>query len=507
MFYAPEEESSYDPFTRLGITYDDVLLVPQESDVVPSEVDTSTRFTKHITLRNPLVSAAMDTVTEARLAIAMARSGGIGVIHRNLSISDQALNVDMVKRSESGMTYDPVTIGPNQSISDLDRICERYRVSGLPVVDELGSLIGIVTNRDARFIADNRRTETLVREAMTRTPLITAPTGITREAAAALLSKNRLEKLPLVDERGKLKGMISLKDFTKESDHPLATRDEKGRLRVAAAIGFFGDAVDRAHALVEAGVDALVVDTAHGHTKAMLDVIRAIHSSRALAGVELVAGNVATYSGAKALIEAGVDGVKAGVGPGSICTTRIVAGVGVPQVTAIYNVARACKPTGIPVVADGGLQYSGDIAKAIVAGAETVMVGSILAACAESPGEVVYSGEQPYKQYRAMGSLGAMSSREKISYSKDRYFQADVARDDDLIPEGIEGRVPYKGPLQSVTNQLNGGLRQSMFYCGARTIPQLQLNGEFVRITSAGLRESHPHDVQMTAEAPNYRTR
>jgi IMP dehydrogenase len=491
-----------DKFAVLGLTFDDVLLQPVESDVNPSEVSTKTRVSRNIEVSIPLVSSAMDTVTEARMAIAMARQGGLGVLHRNLPVEDQAQQVDLVKRSESGMIAQPITIGPDATIGEADALCGQYRISGVPVVDDAGVLVGIVTNRDMRFENDMARP---IHEVMTRQPLITGPQGISGDDAMALLSRHKIEKLPLVDEAGKLTGLITLKDFVKRDQFPLATKDGSGRLIVGAAVGFFGEAWKRAMTLIEAGVDVLVVDTAHGHSQAQLEMIRKLKADPAARGVDVVGGNVATRAGAAALVEAGVDGVKVGVGPGSICTTRVVAGVGVPQVTAIYEAAQACKPAGVPVIGDGGLQYSGDIAKALVAGADTVMLGSLLAGCEESPGDLVFINGKQFKTYRGMGSLGAMQSRGlHKSYSKDRYFQSDVGSDEKLIPEGVEGQVPYRGPLSAVAHQLIGGLRQSMFYCGSRTIPELQDKGQFVRITAAGLQESHPHDIQMTVEAPNY---
>ncbi|UIJ34794.1 IMP dehydrogenase [Allobranchiibius sp. GilTou73] len=491
-------------FGPLGLTYDDVLLLPNETDVIPSEVDTTSALTREISLKVPLISAAMDTVTESRMAIAMARQGGIGVLHRNLSITDQADQVDMVKRTQTGIIDRPVTIGPDATLEQLDEICGRYRVSGLPVVDPDDRLIGIITNRDLRFTPVAEWATTKVDEVMTHPPLVTGPADISREAATTLLRQHKRERLPLVDADGRLAGLITVKDFVKSEQFPLASNDEHGRLLVAAAIGYFGDAWERATTLVEAGVDVLVPDVANGHARLMLDMIRKLKSDPATRHVQIIGGNVATYDGAKALVEAGVDAVKVGVGPGSICTTRVVAGVGVPQVTAVYDAARAARPAGVPVIADGGLQYSGDIAKALVAGASSVMVGSLLAGCEESPGELILINGKQFKAYRGMGSLGAMASRGKKSFSKDRYFQADVASDDEIVPEGIEGRVAYRGPLGAVTRQLVGGLHQSMFYVGARTVPQLQERGRFVRITSAGLKESHPHDVQGIVEAPNY---
>ncbi|WP_084105045.1 IMP dehydrogenase [Demequina sp. NBRC 110056] len=492
------------PFGFTGLTYDDVLLLPGQSDVIPSEVDTSTRLTRDIRISIPLLSAAMDTVTEARMAIAMARQGGIGVLHRNLSIEDQAHQVQIVKRSESGMISDPVTVGPDATLAELDALCGKYRVSGLPVVDEDRTLLGIITNRDLRFVDHQDFESRKVRDAMTPMPLVTGREGMPNAEAAALLGQHKIEKLPLVDEHGKLTGLITVKDFVKSEQYPKATKDEHGRLRVAAAVGFFGDAWERAVALVEAGVDALVVDTAHGHAQAMIDMIRRLKSDPATSHVQVIGGNVATREGAQALVDAGVDAVKVGVGPGSICTTRVVAGVGVPQVTAVHEASKAAGPAGVPVIADGGLQYSGDIAKALVAGAESVMLGSLFAGCAEAPGDLVLVGGKQFKLYRGMGSMGAMASRGRVSYSKDRYFQSDAPSDDDIIPEGIEGRVPFKGSLHDVSRQLVGGLGQSMFYVGARTIDELREKGTFVRITPAGLKESHPHDIQMTVEAPNY---
>ncbi len=496
-----------DPFGFVGLTFDDVLLIPGETDVIPSEVDTTTRLTREIDVASPLLSAAMDTVTESRMAIAMARHGGIGILHRNLSIEDQAHQVDVVKRSESGMITDPLTVKPDVTLAELDALCGRYRVSGLPVVDDDGILRGIITNRDLRFVPQADFATLRVSEAMTPMPLYTAPVGINRDDAAALLAKHKVEKLPLVDDAGRLCGLITVKDFVKTEQYPRATKDAEGRLRVGAAIGFFGDAWQRAGALAEEGVDVLVADTANGHARLLLDMIRRIKADPAFAGVQVIGGNVATRAGAQALVDAGVDAVKVGVGPGSICTTRVVAGVGVPQVTAIHEAALACRPAGVPVIGDGGLQYSGDIAKALVAGADTVMLGSLLAGCDESPGDLVFVGGKQYKHYRGMGSIGAMASRGKRSYSKDRYFQADVDSDDKIVPEGIEGQVPYRGPLGAVAHQLIGGLHQSMFYVGARSIPELKARGRFVRITAAGLKESHPHDIQMTVEAPNYHGR
>ncbi len=507
MFHTTPPSSTDDPFAFLGLTYDDVLLLPGETDVIPSEADTTARLTREVSVAIPLVSAAMDTVTESRMAIAIARQGGLGVLHRNLSIADQAHQVDIVKRSESGMVSDPVTVGPDATLAELDSLCGQYRVSGLPVVDADGVLVGIITNRDLRFVRPSEFATRRVREIMTPMPLITGPVGISTNDAAALLAKHKVEKLPLVDGAGVLRGLITVKDFVKSEQYPRATKDDEGRLRVGAAIGFYGDAWERATALVEAGVDVLVADTANGHARLLLEMVQRLKTDPATRGVQVIGGNVATRAGAQALVDAGADAVKVGVGPGSICTTRVVAGVGVPQVTAIHQAALACKPAGVPVIGDGGLQYSGDIAKALVAGADTVMLGSLLAGCEESPGELVFVNGKQFKHYRGMGSLGAMASRGRVSYSKDRYFQADVAGDDELIAEGIEGQVPYRGPFSAVARQLVGGLQQSMFYVGARTIGDLQERGRFVRITAAGLKESHPHDVQMTVEAPNYSRR
>ncbi len=495
---------SEDPFGFTGLTYDDVLLLPGNTDVIPSDADTSTRLSKRITLNTPIISAAMDTVTDSAMAIAMARLGGMGVIHRNLSIEDQAAHVDRVKRSESGMIINPVTIGADATIAEYDEVCGYYKVSGLPVVSEEGVLEGIITNRDIRYISRSDYDGIRVRDIMTPMPLVTAHPSVTKDEAFALLSHNKIERLPLVDDAGKLAGLITLKDFVKTEQYPNATKDSRGRLVVGAAVGYWGDTWERANALAEAGVDVLVVDTANGGAQLALDMIRRIKADPTFAGIDIIGGNVATTEGAQALIDAGVDAVKVGVGPGSICTTRVVAGVGVPQITAIHLAAKACGPAGVPLIADGGLQYSGDIGKALVAGADTVMLGSLLAGCEESPGEVVFTNGKQFKRYRGMGSLGAMSSRGRKSYSKDRYFQADVTSDDKIVPEGIEGQVPYTGSLASVIYQLVGGLHQTMFYLGASTIAQVKANGRFVRITSAGLRESHPHDVQMTTEAPNY---
>ena len=486
--------------TKFGppaLTFDDVLLLPAHSEILPGDADTAARLSRHIALRLPLVSSAMDTVTEARMAVAMARQGGVGVLHRNLPVEDQAHQVDMVKRSEAGMITNPVTCGPDATVAEVEALCARYRISGVPVTSDDGILLGIVTNRDIRFEADDSR---LVAAVMTAMPLVTAPVGVTREVALDLLRRHKVEKLPLTDDAGRLSGLITVKDFTKSEKFPSATKDAAGRLVVGAAIGVGQDAKHRAQALADAGADFLVVDTAHGHAQAVIDMVAQV---KANIRVDVIGGNVATRAGAQALIDAGADGVKVGVGPGSICTTRVVAGVGVPQVTAIFEAAQAARPAGVPVIGDGGLQHSGDIAKAIAAGADTVMLGSLLAGCEEAPGEIVFINGKQYKQYRGMGSLGAMRGR---SFSKDRYFQDDVLREDKLVPEGIEGQVPYRGPLSAVAGQLIGGLRAAMGYCGTRTIGELQ-QARFIQITAAGLTESHPHDIQMTTEAPNYTRR
>jgi len=445
----------------------------------------------------------MDTVTEARMAIAMARQGGIGVLHRNLSIEEQAAQVDLVKRSEAGMVTNPITCTPDETIAHVDALCARYRISGVPVVNAAGMLVGIVSNRDMRFVEDMTA---LVRDVMTPMPLVTAPVGVSTEDALGLLRHHKVEKLPIVDPSGRLAGLITVKDFAKSVQYPHATKDPAGRLRVAGAVGVGDESYKRARALVDAGVDALVVDSAHGHSRNVLEMVARLKAD--VPEVDIIGGNIATRSGAQALVEAGADAVKVGVGPGSICTTRVVAGVGVPQVTAIMEAAMACRLAGVPVIGDGGMQYSGDIAKAIVSGADTVMLGSLLAGCEESPGELIFINGKQFKSYRGMGSLGAMQSRGQTrSYSKDRYFQDDVMSDDKLVPQGIEGQVPYRGPLAAVAHQLDGGLRAAMGFVGAGTIPELQERGQLVRITASGLKESHPHDIQMTIEAPNYHSR
>jgi IMP dehydrogenase len=491
-----------DPFARVGLTFDDVLLLPAASDVLPNDVDTATQLTRNIRVNIPLVSSPMDTVTEARMAIAMAREGGVGILHRNLSIEDQAGQVDLVKRSEAGMVTNPATCSPGDTLADVNRLCARYRISGAPVVDGSGVLVGIVTNRDMRFESDQSR---LVRDVMTPMPLVTGPVGISADAAFALLAQHKIEKLPLVDGAGRLTGLITVKDFVKSDQYPLATKDASGRLVVGAAVGVGEESYKRARTLVEAGVDLLIVDTAHGHSRAVLEMVARLKRETE---IDIVGGNIGTREGAQALVDAGADGVKVGVGPGSICTTRVVAGVGVPQVTAIYEASLACKPAGVPVIGDGGLQFSGDIVKALVAGADTVMLGSLLAGCGESPGDLIFINGKQYKAYRGMGSLGAMQSRDgSKSYSKDRYSQEDVLSDDKLVPQGIEGQVPYRGPLAAVAHQLVGGLRAGMGFAGAATVADLQNGGKLIRITPAGLKESHPHDVQMTIEAPNYSSR
>ncbi|RKE19506.1 IMP dehydrogenase [Streptomyces sp. TLI_171] len=489
-------------FAMLGLTYDDVLLLPGASEVLPNQVDTSSRISRNVRVNIPLLSAAMDKVTESRMAIAMARQGGVGVLHRNLSIEDQVNQVDLVKRSESGMVTDPITVGPEATLAEADALCARFRISGVPVANPDGKLLGIVTNRDMAFETDRSRK---VAEIMTPMPLITGKVGISGEDAVALLRRHKIEKLPLVDDEGRIKGLITVKDFVKAEKYPNAAKDSEGRLLVGAAVGASAEAFDRAQALVGAGVDFLVVDTSHGHSHNALSWISKIKSA---VSVDVVGGNVATRDGAQALLDAGVDGVKVGVGPGSICTTRVVAGVGVPQVTAIWEAAQACQDAGVPIIGDGGLQYSGDIGKALCAGADTVMLGSLLAGCEESPGELLFINGKQFKSYRGMGSLGAMQTRGQAkSFSKDRYFQGEVTSDEKLIAEGIEGQVPYRGPLSAVLFQLIGGLRQTMGYVGAANIDEMQTKGRFVRITSAGLKESHPHDIQMTVEAPNYNAR
>lgn len=483
-------------FGKQGLTFDDVLLLPAASSVLPGDVGTQTRFTREVTLNLPISSAAMDTVTEARLAIALAREGGIGVIHRNLSVADQAIEVDKVKRSESGMITDPITLGPDDALRAALTVMSTYHISGIPITQD-GRLVGILTNRDLRF---NDSLDVPIRELMTRDRLVTAPVGTTLEQARDIFYRHKIEKLPVVDEHGMLKGLITVKDIQKKMQYPLATKDSQGRLRVAAAVGVGPDMLERCEALLAEDVDTLVVDTSHGHSGMVIEGVRRITRTFGTR-VQVAAGNVATTEATLALIEAGVDAVKVGVGPGSICTTRVVAGTGVPQITAIYDCARAAAPFGVPIIGDGGIQYSGDVAKAIAAGADSVMLGGLLAGVDESPGELIIAQGERYKDYRGMGSVGAMKRR---SFSKDRYFQAEVTDEAQLIAEGIEGRVPYKGPLANVIFQLAGGLRQAMGYCGALTIEDLKTQARFIRITSAGLRESHPHDIIITKEAPNY---
>jgi len=489
-----------------GLTFDDVLLLPAESNVIPSGVHTKTRLSKGIELNIPILSAAMDTVTEARMAIAMARHGGIGVLHRNLSVEDQVHEVERVKRSESGMITDPVVATPDMTIAQVDEICGKYHISGLPVVDEKDKLLGICTNRDMRFEPDMNR---LVKDVMTPMPLIVAKESVTKSEALKLLSEHRVEKLPIVKDDNTLVGLITVKDFVKSEAYPLATKDEAGRLRVAAGVGTNTDAYDRGAQLIEAGCDALVVDTAHAHNNFALEMVARLKKDfgdRA----QIIGGNLATRSAAQAMIDAGADAIKVGIGPGSICTTRVVAGVGAPQITAILEASAAAHKAGVPVIADGGMQYSGDVAKALAAGASTVMLGSMLAGTTEAPGDVITVGGKQYKRYRGMGSMGAMQGRglhgEKRSYSKDRYFQANVTSEDKLVPEGIEGRTPFKGDIDAVLHQIVGGLRAAMGYTGSHEIEDLW-KAQFVQITAAGLRESHPHDIQMTVAAPNYELR
>jgi IMP dehydrogenase len=492
---APDGAGYPPKFAKEGLTFDDVLLLPAESNVLPNEVSTAAQLTPKIQLNIPIVSAAMDTVTEARLAIAMARQGGIGIVHRNLSVEEQVTEVDRVKRSQSGMITDPVTLPPDAPVRAALDLMARYKISGIPITDSGGKLVGILTNRDLRFVEDHAQP---IENVMKRAPLVTAPLGTTLEQAKDILWQHRIEKLPIVDDAGLLRGLITVKDIKKQTEYPHATQDEQGRLRVGAAVGVGPDAVERAEALVAAGVDLLVVDTSHGHSQGVLDVVKTIKGSL---DIEVVGGNIVTAEAVDAMVAAGVDGVKVGVGPGSICTTRVVAGVGVPQLTAIHDCAAAAKRHGITLIADGGIQLSGDIPKALAAGADVVMLGSLLAGVDESPGEVVLHQGERFKEYRGMGSLGAMKAR---SFSKDRYFQGDVVDTDKLVPEGIEGRVAYKGPLANVLYQLVGGLRQAMGYCGTGTVAELKERGRFVRITGAGLRESHPHDITITKEAPNY---
>lgn len=479
-----------DKFGKQGLTFDDVLLIPAHSDVLPRDVDVRTHLTRNVTLNIPVMSAGMDTVTEAEMAIAMAREGGIGVIHKNMSIDEQAREVKLVKRSEHGIIVDPIYLAPDNTLSDADELMNKYHISGVPITEN-GKLVGIITNRDMRFETDLSRP---ISDIMTSKGLITAPEHTTMEEAKRILQAHRIEKLPLVDDNGHLKGLITIRDIEKMRKFPNSNKDSDGRLKVAAAIGVTSDVEDRVEALLDAKADVLVIDTAHGHSEGVLQTIRRLR--KAFPHLELIAGNVATYDATKALIEAGVSAVKVGIGPGSICTTRVIAGIGVPQITAIYDCAKAAEGTGIPIIADGGIQYSGDIAKALGAGASCVMLGNLLAGTEEAPGEmIIYQGKN-YKSYRGMGSLGAMQAG-----SKDRYFQQNAKK---LVPEGIEGRIPYKGHVSDVLFQLIGGLRASMGYCGAKNIKAMNEDTQFIQITGAGLRESHPHDVSITKEAPNY---
>jgi IMP dehydrogenase len=476
-----------------GLTFDDVLLIPAYSEVLPKTVELSTRFSRNIELKIPFVTAAMDTVTEAKMAIAIAREGGIGVIHKNMSIEEQARQVAIVKRAENGMIYDPVTIQVGATVKDALDIMSEYHIGGIPVVDDNNKLVGIVTNRDLRF---EKNLDRLVDEVMSKDNLITTHQQADMEAAAAILQEHKIEKLPVVDNDGKLIGLITYKDITKAKDKPMACKDAKGRLRVAAGVGVTADTFDRMKALVDAGVDAIVIDTAHGHSKSVIEKLK--EAKRLFPNVDIVVGNVATGEAAKCLVEAGADGVKVGIGPGSICTTRVVAGVGVPQLTAVYDVAQALKGTDVPLIADGGLRYSGDIVKALAAGGYCVMIGSLVAGTEESPGDTIIFNGRKFKSYRGMGSLEAMENG-----SKDRYFQGNVKDVKKLVPEGIAGRVPYKGTVQEVIYQLIGGLRSGMGYCGAANIEKLH-DAKFTRITNAGMLESHPHEVIITSEAPNY---
>ena len=478
-----------------GLTFDDVLLIPDRSDVLPSQTDTATQFTRNIRLQIPLCSAAMDTVTEAALAIALAQQGGIGVIHKNLSIERQAEEVDKVKRSESGMIVDPVTIRPDRPVREALQVMERFHISGVPVVDETGHLVGIITNRDLRF---ETRFDIPVAEVMTKQPLVAVPVGTTLEQAKAVLQKHRIEKLLVVDDDKHIKGLITVKDIQKAIKYPSAAKDNLGRLRVAAAIGATGDYRERADELVKARVDCLVIDTAHGHSSRVIDAVREIKKRHP--ETDLIAGNVGTTAGAQELMDAGVDAIKVGIGPGSICTTRVVTGAGVPQITAISHCVKAVRTKNIPVISDGGVKFSGDVAKAIAAGADVVMIGSLFAGTEEAPGEVILFQGRSFKTYRGMGSIGAMREG-----SRDRYAQDMAESDAKLVPEGIEGRVPYKGTLAEMVTQLVGGLRSGMGYTGCRTITEFQERTRFLRITSAGLKESHVHDVIITKEAPNYR--
>ena len=476
-----------------GITFDDVLLIPAYSEVLPNEVNLSTKFSRNIVLNVPLISAAMDTVTESQMAIAIAREGGIGVIHKNMTIEEQARQVHAVKRAENGMIYDPVTIKRGSTVEDALKMMHEYKIGGIPVVDDEKHLVGIVTNRDLRF---ERNLQRVIDEVMTKDNLVTTSQSTNLEEAADILQSHKIEKLPVVDKQGKLIGLVTYKDITKAKDKPNAAKDSLGRLRVAAGIGVTKDSMQRATALVEAGVDALVIDTAHGHSKGVVGVLRDVKA--AFPNVDVVVGNIATGDAAKYLVDNGADGVKVGIGPGSICTTRIIAGIGVPQLSAVYDVAKALEGTGVPLIADGGIRYSGDIVKALAAGAYSVMLGGMFAGVEESPGETIIFNGRKFKSYRGMGSLEAMEKG-----SKDRYFQGNVSDSKKLVPEGIAARVPYKGTLYEVAYQMLGGLRAGMGYCGAPTIEELH-KAQFVKITNAGMQESHPHDVAITSEAPNY---
>ncbi|MBQ7472543.1 MAG: IMP dehydrogenase [Prevotella sp.] len=476
-----------------GLTFDDVLLIPAYSEVLPKTVDLKTKFSRHIDLNIPFVTAAMDTVTESAMAIAIAREGGIGVIHKNMSIEAQAREVAIVKRAENGMIYDPVTIRRGSTVQDALNMMSDYHIGGIPVVDDEGRLVGIVTNRDLRF---ERRLDKKIDEVMTHENLVTTHQQTDLAAAAQILQENKIEKLPVVDKNGKLVGLITYKDITKAKDKPMACKDEKGRLRVAAGVGVTADTLERAQALIEAGADAIVIDTAHGHSKGVIEKLREVKG--AFPNVDIVVGNVATGEAARLLVENGADAIKVGIGPGSICTTRVVAGVGVPQLSAVYDVYSALQGTGVPLIADGGLRYSGDIVKALAAGGSSVMIGSLVAGTEESPGDTIIFNGRKFKSYRGMGSLEAMENG-----SKDRYFQSGTKDVKKLVPEGIAGRVPYKGTVQEVVYQLTGGLRSGMGYCGAADIMRLH-DARFVRITNAGVQESHPHDISITSEAPNY---
>ncbi|MBP1595347.1 MAG: dehydrogenase [Acidobacteria bacterium] len=478
-----------------AITFDDVLLEPARSDVIPSEVDITTRFTRDIALNIPLISAAMDTVTDSRMAIAMAQQGGIGIVHKNMSPEAQSEEVDRVKRSESGMIVNPITMSPDQKIHEAMEVMKKYRISGLPITSK-GKLVGILTNRDLRF---ETRLDLRISDLMTKDNLITVPVGTTLENAKAILHRHRVEKLPVVDDKYRLRGLITVKDIQKKIAYPIACKDDLGRLRVGAAVGATGDYLERAGALVKAGVDALVVDTAHGHSSRVIQAVKQL--KRKFPQIDVIAGNVATEAGARELVRAGVNAIKIGMGPGSICTTRIVSGTGVPQITAILNCARATKRSGVPIIADGGIKYSGDITKALAAGADSVMIGSLLAGTDESPGETILYQNRSYKVYRGMGSLEAMKAG-----SRDRYAQEGVFLEQKLVPEGIEGMVPYKGSVEVMIPQLTGGLRAGMGYCGCRSLRELKTRSRFLRITTFGLKESHVHDVLVTKEAPNYRT-